>query len=277
MVKKIVGLKVLILPLAVSFVVMFVVLYLKPAYDTLLKEKKIADESVRELENIRSQNAKLSELKLKWERMEEKNLVQVALPDDEEIDSYMSELYGRVTRSGTLLTKFETAKAVSSEDISYLCKASAETDIAGLPAANAVPTASSASAATSISGAMPVASGSCANLAKVDISAVGNWDQVVGLFRYLQDTNRLANISKISIQSKEQAGQEGGSSDLLSADISLNIFYKKKKEKASADVISSLAGGGRFNDEGLKKLKKIVFSVFEEPGVSESGERNIFK
>ncbi|MDI6777602.1 MAG: hypothetical protein QMD77_00240 [Patescibacteria group bacterium] len=280
MVKQIVGLKVLVLPLAVAFAIMFAVLFVKPAFDDMMAARKDVAANAGQLESLRVQNAKLAELKSQWETMEEKKLVQTALPESEEVDSYMSELYQRVSRSGALLTKFESTKAVSSENISYACVKSDETSVSGgiQPSMQGTtPDASKMPATPLASGAAPAVSSSCANLATVEISIFGNWEQILGLFKYLEDTNRLANISKVAIRLKEQVVQEGGNSDLLSAGIKLNIFYKPKSETGNMTTISSLASGGSFSEEGLKKLKDVVFSAFEEPGVSEAGERNIFK
>lgn len=274
MVKKIVGFKILILPLAVAFAIMFAVLFVKPAYDSMTTAKSGVAAGTQQLENVRAQNSKLAELKSKWEIMEEKKMVQTALPESDNIDNYMAELYERVSRSGVLLTKFDAVKSVSSENASYVCGTIEGASVA----ANAgVAVATPADSAEASIAAAPLTPNSCANAAVVSLSVAGSWEQVLGFFKYLEETNRLANISKISIQSKEQSGQEGGTSDLLDANITLNVFFKPKSEKTDTSAITSLASGGRFSEESLKKLKKVVQSVFEEPGVSEVSERNIFK
>lgn len=275
MVKKAIGLRVVILPLAIAFVVMFAVLFVKPAYDKMKAEKENAAAAGQQLENLQKQNAKLTELKSKWETMEEKKLVQGALPNEEDVENYMSELYERVSRSGALLSKFEIQESRSSKTHPYLCGSSA--DAAALAETAQAPSDAGAEGDLPVAGATPPAPTLCANSVETAISATGSWEQILDLFKYMEDTNRVANIEKASIRLANQTGQEGGSGDLLNADMTLNIFYKPKSETGNAAAMSSLASGGQFDEETLEKLESLIFAAFEEPGVSEVSERNIFK
>jgi hypothetical protein len=73
-------------------------------------------------------------------------------------------------------------------------------------------------------------------------------------------------------------GQQGESNpDLLKVDLLVQVFYKPKSEASNLGTISSLTSGEGFDESVLEKIKGIVFTAYEEPSVSETGERNIFK
>src|SRR4030042_2787147 len=131
MIKKSLGLKVLIRPAALAFVVMFAILYLKPAVAEMMAARAKVAAGKQELVSLQDQNAKLSVLKAKWEAMDKKR-VQAALPEDQDIENYMAELYGRVSRSGALLGEFSTdlASGASNSKFSYVCGSVSAADAA---------------------------------------------------------------------------------------------------------------------------------------------------
>jgi hypothetical protein len=274
MVKKIIGLKVLILPLSIGFLLLFTILYIKPAYDSMAAAKKSIQADSQQLSDLQSKNQKLTQIRSKWETMEENKLIKVALPESNDIENYMSELYGRVSRSGALLGGFGTQSKASS-GLFYLCPGSA----GSVPATSSSKNDSGTAAAVAEDGAggVPAPTEACASPVGIAISVTGSWDQLLGLFKYLEDTNRVANISGVSIGLAKKDNQDQAAGDLLSASISLNVFYKPKAESINSSVIGNLATAGQFNENSLKKIKGTIFSVYEEPSVSESGERNIFK
>lgn len=270
MIKKAIGLKVLVLPLSLGLVVILAVLFIKPAVSDMMAAKKAVDGDKGQLASLQSQNAKLLTLKSKWETMDEdKRRVQNALPENKDIDNYLNELYGRVSRSGVLLKNFDVLKG-GSNDQSAICGGEAGTS-AGVSQAGEN-TAASSSAATS-----PVVSRPCVNSADVNISASGSWDQLLSLLNYSGDTNRVANIRSLSISSAGEGKQEEGNSDVLRIGITLRIFDKAKTEMSNIGTINTLASQGTFNEGIVSKLKNTIYSIYEEPSVSETGERNIFK
>lgn len=282
MIKKTIGLKVLVLPLSLGLVVILAVLFIKPAISDMAAAKRAVDEDKGQLADLQSQNAKLLTLKSKWEAMDEdKRRVQNALPENKDIDNYLNELYGRASRSGVLLKNFDVLKGGSS-DQSDICGggAGALAGVSQAGANTAVPSdaaASSGSAASSSAATSPVISRPCVNSADVNISASGNWDQLLSLLSYLGDTNRVANIRILSISSAGEGKQEEGNSDVLSIGITLRIFDKAKDEMSDIGTINALASQGTFNEEIVSRLKNTIYSIYEEPSVSETGERNIFK
>lgn len=72
MIKKTIGLKVLILPASLVFVVMFSILYVKPAAVEMMATRGKVAAGKQELVSLQEQNAKLSALKAKWETMDKK-------------------------------------------------------------------------------------------------------------------------------------------------------------------------------------------------------------
>ena len=272
MVNKIVGFKVLILPLTAVFIVMMSVLYIKPAYDEMQLLKKSQTEKQLQLDNLQSQNQKLAELKNKWDSMEnERSLTETALPAKSEMENYIAELYGRASRSGILLSSITSSEQGSTSE-SYVCGSSVNPAVS----VSAVdPAAASGTAGVLTS----VAPQSCANAASVNLAVSGNWDQLISFFKYLEDTNRIANIISVAISASTQnKSGEQVSGDLLSATVDLSVFYKEKSEAGgSSSTISSLASGKGFEENVIKKLNEVIFAPYVAPVVSESGERNIFK
>lgn len=271
MVNKIVGFKVLIFPLAVAFVVIVSILYIKPAYDEMQSLKKSQAEKQLQFDNLQKQNQQLAQLKNKWASMEnERSLTQTALPVKGDVENYIAELYGRASRSGVLLASITSdEKSAALEPIA--CGSSAN------PAVS-VSAAGPAAASGTDGGPAPVAPQSCANAISVKLTASGNWDQIVNFFKYLEDTNRIANITSVAITSSQQnKSDQQSSNDLISASVDLSVFYKEKSEVGSSSIINSLAGGNGFEESVIKKLNEVVFAPYVAPVVSQSGERNIFK
>ncbi|PIU79303.1 MAG: hypothetical protein COZ28_00930 [Candidatus Moranbacteria bacterium CG_4_10_14_3_um_filter_44_15] len=273
MIKKIIGMKVFILPLAVAFSVMFAVLFVKPVYSDMMTARKSVETNRQQLASLQNQNAKLADLKTRWESMEEKKMIQGALPEDQSVDDYMSELYSRVSRSGMLLKNFAIQES-SLVNLPYVCGASGEAAAGGTPATAPAMTENVSNTA---SAETPLVSATCANALDVSISLNGTWEHLLGFLKYLGDTNRIANVKSIAVASNVNGQQAESNPDLLKADAVVQVYYKPESEASSIGTISSLTSGRGFNESVLEKIKNIIFSAYEEPGVSETGERNIFK
>lgn len=272
MINRVVGFKVLIFPLAMALVVMMSVLYIKPAYDEMQFMRISRTEKQQELKNLQIQNQKLAELKMEWDSMEnERTLILTALPSMQEMENYLAELYGRASRSGILLNSITSSeKNIASKP--YVCGSSVSLLDSVSDIGSSVDVEMSGNAA-------PTASKSCAKAASVNLAVTGNWDQLINFFKYLEDTNRIANISSVAINaSAQKASEEQPPSDLLSATVDLTVFYKGKSEVGgNSNVVSSLTSGKGFEENVIKKLNEIIFTPYVAPVVSESGERNIFK
>jgi len=271
---------VFILPLAVAFSVIFAILFIKPVYSDMMTARKSVETNRQQLADLQNQNTKLADLKTRWESMEEKKMIQGALPEGQSIDDYMSELYSRVSRSGMLLKNFATQESglVNSP---YVCSAGGGAAVgATVPPAGGTPAAAPAmteNVSDTAAAGTPLVSATCANALDVSISLNGTWEQLLGFLKYLGDTNRIANVKELTVASGANSQQAESNPDLLEADAVVQVYYKPKSEASNIGTISSLTSGRGFNESVLEKIKSIVFSAYEEPGVSESGERNIFK
>ncbi len=285
MVNKLAGFKVFILPVAAVFVVMMSVLYIKPAYDEMQSLKKSQAEKQLQFDNLQKQNQQLAQLKNKWASMEnERSLTQTALPAKGDVENYIAELYGRASRSGVLLASITSdEKSAALEPVA--CGSSANPAVSvttgpvGTAAADSVSQPSNLPATGNVTSGSPAsATQSCANAISVKLTASGNWDQIVNFFKYLEDTNRIANITSVAITSSQQnKPDQQSSNDLISASVDLSVFYKEKNEVGSSSIVNSLAGGNGFEESVIKKLNEVVFAPYVAPVVSQSGERNIFK
>jgi Tfp pilus assembly protein PilO len=269
MINRMVGFKVLIFPLAAAFVVLMSVLYIKPAYDEMQLAKQDQTQKQQQFTDLQAQSQKLEELKSMWaSRENDLSLVRVALPAKSNTEDYINELYGRVSRSGVLLSSI-TSKGEGSAFEPYAC--SSWTAPAPLTSGSAINVATA-----------PVSVGdssqNCANAVSIELSASGTWDQIINFFKYLEDTNRIVNIKAVTMDngSQNSNGQQS-SSDIINVTIGLSTFYKEKSDFGTLSAINSLASGKGFEENVLKKLNGVVFSPYVAPGVSESGERNIFK
>ncbi len=281
MINKVVGFKVLIFPLAAVIVVMMSVLYIKPAYDEMQSLKQAKAEKQLQLDGLQKQNQKLAELKKKWDSMDnDRSLTLTALPAGSDIENYISELYGRASRSGVLLSNITSGEKNSATD-SFVC-GSIVNSVVSAPAAETA--AASEISGTSkagnapIAGKAPAVAQSCVNAISVKLTVSGNWDQIVNFFKYLEDTNRIANITSVDMKSGQQSKSDQQSpGDLISVSADLSVFYKEKSEAGSASTVSGLASGNGFEESVIKKLNEVVFTPYVAPVVSGSGERNIFK
>lgn len=271
MIKKSIGLKVFILPFSLALVVMLAILYVKPAINNLLETRKALNQEREKLTNLKNQESRLSAIKSKWETMDEdRKRLQNALPEGQDADTYLDELYSRVSRSGVLLNSFSAdEKGKSLAESSNICLKDASNS------GNVSQSAGTASSESSSASASPVAS-SCPSSSNVKISVSGNWDQILSLLAFLADTNRIANATSLNVSSAA-SNQTGESGDMLAIGIDLQIFNKPLSSVARMETINTLAASGTFSEKNLIKLKNIVYSIYEEPFVSETGERNIFK
>lgn len=264
------SLKVLIFPLSLAVAVAVAIFFIKPAFSDMMSVKNSLAEKNAQLENLKNQNQKLQNLKSKWESLaEEKNLVATALPEAENVDSYVSELTSKASRSGILLTDMQVAQKSES--------ASTETNPAYVCGAVPVGDASQAAGAP-VSGDITGAGGpnSCLDKVGISLKAAGSWEQILDFFKYLEDMNRMSNINSISLAAGTLT-QGQTSSDLLTADISAAAFFKAKSQGGNAMLAGSLAGQENFNQKAMEKLKEIIYSPYDVPAVSPNGERNIFK
>ncbi|OGI27598.1 MAG: hypothetical protein A2359_04720 [Candidatus Moranbacteria bacterium RIFOXYB1_FULL_43_19] len=285
MVTKSIGLKVLILPLSLALVVMISIVFIKPALVRMNANRKTLAQNEEKLTALQAQTQKMDSLKRIFESLEEKKLVSVALPEDESIEDYLSELYQRASRSGVLVTDFSVSENSSTNtEQAYSCGAVASlqstASFSGNSPAQTPQTNGSSPVAndTIAGGVSPAVVPACANISSVQISVEGNWEQLLSFYKYLADSNRIANMEAINISSKGQSSQdETSSADLLSSKLTLAIHSKEKKEVSDMSSVNALVAGAGFDLGVLNKLKEIVYAPYEEPLVSETGERNIFK
>ncbi len=260
-----------VVPFAVVISLLLIVFYVKPAFDEMQSLKKNQIEIKSQLDNLQQQNKKLSELKTKWDSMSsEKLLVDGALPEDKDMDNFTAELYERASRSGVLLTEV-SAKEGTSSIKPYVCSikggsvvSSAISDAANGDEMSGAEKKGSAQAVTS-----------CVHEIILSTASIGNWDQTVNFFKYVEDMNRVSSIKSIGIKSEK--GNQSDGSDLITTEIEMSVYYKAKGAAVTPSVISSLTSGKGFEEGVIKSLKDIVFTPYVAPSVSESGERNLFK
>ncbi|KKT72402.1 MAG: hypothetical protein UW66_C0004G0015 [Candidatus Moranbacteria bacterium GW2011_GWF1_44_4] len=125
-IKSSLGVKVLILPLSLAMVVVILIIFAKPAFDSMKANRKALADSQKKLSDLQSQTRKLSELKEAFETFEEKKIIAAALPENESPEDYLNELYQRASRSGVLISSFTAAtKKGSSGELAYICGADA--------------------------------------------------------------------------------------------------------------------------------------------------------
>ena len=269
MISKSIGIKVLILPLSLALVVMISVLFIKPSLQSMNTNRKTLAENKEKLAALKAQTQKLDSLKSNFESLEDRKTVFVALPENEDLEDYMGELYQRASRSGVLVSNFSLSQGASEGSQAYSCGAQTDAQIAEAGAIAPAPGAGSVSSAP--------ASNSCVKITPVKISIGGSWEQLLSFYGYLTDSNRIANITQVAITPRSQTSAEGSESSILESEITLNLYYKTKSGTGDKTTIDALAQGGGFNQNAFKKLKEIVYAPYEEPVVSDTGERNIFK
>ncbi|MDD5489558.1 MAG: hypothetical protein PHP25_02685 [Candidatus Moranbacteria bacterium] len=269
---KSIGLKVLILPLSLALAVGISIIFIKPAFERMNTSRKALADGKEKLMALQAQSQKLNEMKKTFDSLEEKNIVEIALPDEKSAEDYLSELYQRASRSGVLVDAFNVAEN-SPGTSTYVCGGLAAVPETSSDASSPATENGSGFAASAV---LP-ASAACVQGLAVKISTEGTWDQLLSFYKYLADSNRIANVSEVSIAPKNQASAEGSSSDLLGSQISLNIFYKPKSLTSDMATIGTIASGAGINQGILKKLEEVVYAPYVEPVVSETGERNFFK
>jgi Tfp pilus assembly protein PilO len=276
MVNKIVGFKVLILPLAAAFLVMMSVLYIKPAYDEMQLLKTAQAEKKQQLGDLQKQSQKLEELKKQWNSMaSEKSLIEGALPAQSYTENYLAELDGRVNRSGVLLSGINLDENSSPGCLSVTPAVSLD---APSPSSTAAVDSASQLGSSAASSSLNPAPQNCLKTVSVKLTVSGSWDQMINFFKYLEDTNRIANITLVSLSASNQSEQNQQSSDvLLNGGVSLSVFYKEKNMAGSPSSVNSLSSGKGFEEKVIKKLNEVIFAPYVAPNVSTSGERNIFK
>jgi Tfp pilus assembly protein PilO len=283
MVNKLVGLKVLILPLSSAAVIMIAVLFIKPAYSDVSALKKSIAEDKKQLEQIQAQNVKMKEIENSLSSMEEKPMVMAALPEQEETEKYLAEFYGRVSRSGVLLKSFsltgESVESLSScgtdtgaSLLSSGTESSSTAENGGVASTGNVAVVSQSLGATTLINQI-----SCPKTIGIDVTVSGSWDQVMNFLKYIEDTSRIANITKTDINSG-QAGSNPESSDILNAKVSLEIFSKPKSENASIAQVDVLTSGDGLNKNILKKIEGVIYGSFDYNYDEEkTAGKNIFK
>jgi Tfp pilus assembly protein PilO len=281
MIQESMRLKVLILPVSLAVSVILVIFFIKPAFSDMMSSRDALAVKQTQLDDLNNQVQKLQTLKTKWGAMtDEKNLIETAFPETEGVDSYISEITSKASRSGVLLTGITLDQkngGGTGQNASYIC---GEDLTGGLdqPGTASLQPTSSVSGVVDASGLQNLSGSSSACLKAITISlqAKGSWEQMLDFFKYLEDMNRVSNIGSISLSTGAQV-QDQASSDILSADISANAFFKEKVQVGSMALASNLASQGVFNQKSLDKLKETIYAPFDTPAMSPSGERNIFK
>jgi Tfp pilus assembly protein PilO len=279
MINKSVGLKVLILPLSSAAVIMIVALFIKPAYSDVNALKKAVGEDKKQLEQLKTQNVKMKEMKSSLISMEEKPMVMLALPEREDAEKYLAEFYGRVNRSGVLMKNFKFNE--SSETLLDCGKVSgAPLPSSGGESASVVTGSSAVAVENNAAISQPtgtVPAENCAKTSSIDVSVSGSWDQVLSFLKYIEDTSRVANISKIEI-APGQSGGDQGMNDILNVRATLDIFSKTKSENANIMQINSLTSEGGINKGILRKIESAIYGTFDYNYETEkTAGKNIFK
>lgn len=281
MIQESMRLKVLILPISLVVAVIVAIFFIKPAFSEMMSSKDALSSKQSQLGVLNDQVQKLQTMKTKWEAMvDEKNLIETAFPEAEDVDSYVSEITSKASRSGVLLTNItldQKNNAGTGQNPSYICGEDLTGDLAqagaSSPQSSVVASGTSdASGLQNLSGS----SGACLKAITISLKAKGSWEQMLDFFKYLEDMNRISNIGTVTLSTENQA-QGQASSDILSADISANAFFKEKAQGGSMALASNLAGQGAFNQKSLEKLKETIYAPYDTPSMSPSGERNIFK
>jgi Tfp pilus assembly protein PilO len=303
MINKAIGLKVLILPFSIALVIMITVFFARPLYVEVNDLKKSSEENKNKLSQLEAQEKAMNELENSFNAMEERGVVTAALPEKEEIDNYLSEFYGRVSRSGILLKSFLKSEETVEFSDTYSCGKEQLVDSQASGASAAAPASGASTAAPAAGGgspgapalgtgganpgigditaqqAMPLASTSqpaCAKNTIVNITASGNWDQVINFFKFIEDTSRIANIRNVSLGNEQSTSQES-SGDAISISASISIFNKPKNGIISPALISSLASKKGFDKAIINKIESAIYGSFEVPKVEKVGTRNLFK
>jgi Tfp pilus assembly protein PilO len=282
MIQESMRLKVLILPLSLAVAVIVAIFFIKPAFSGMLSSKNELAGKQAQLENLKNQTQKLQAMKTKWEAMaDEKNLVAAAFPETENVDSYISEITSKASRSGVLLTDIKLDQAGSagtSQNPDYICSGDLTGGLAQAGVSSAAAAAPVAPGASDTSGlqTLPGSSSACLKAITISLTAKGSWEQMLDFFKYLEDMNRISNIESLTLSTQAQV-QDQASSDILSADISANAFFKEKAQSGGMALANNLASQGSFNQKSLDKLKETIYAPYDAPAVSPSGERNIFK
>ncbi len=273
------GLKVFILPLSLAVFALALIFYVKPEYDEMRKAKTGAESNRQELQNLQQESVKLSELKNNFESMEEVKVISAALPENKSTEDYLVELYQRASRSGIALDSFDVSETPENS-LTNICGASGQgsANSSGLAAADSALPAENGLEDTGAGLPGATVSPPCLGSVGFEVSVKGTWDQLLSFFRYLTDSNRIANIRKVDLSSTTSSGPEGQQpSDLISAKISLEAYAKPKSKSGNEELLGTLASGSGFNKEIIKKIQETVYAPYEPPLVSETGERNLFK
>lgn len=268
MVQQSMRLKLLILPLSLVVAVVAVIFFIKPSFSEMMDARSSLQEKQGQLNNLKSQDQKLQSLKSKWESLgEEKTLVATALPETEDVDFYISELVSKASRSGVLLSDIKAGdqQGTTADIPPYFCSASLAA-AALSPNANAQAAAPEATQLTD----------SCLSTMNITLQAKGSWEQLLDFFKYLEDMNRISNAGTVAVSADTQL-QGQAPSDVLTANLSVYVFFKDKIKGGNMALAGALAGQGNFNQNAIDKLKGVIYTPYSTPAVSPGGERNIFK
>lgn len=274
-------LKILILPLSLVLTVVAVVFFIKPSFSDMNAAKAMLSQKQLQLDGLNEQSQNLKKLASDWGSLgEEKTLVETALPSEENLDIYVSELTSKASRSGILLSGVQVEKSSSgsksAENSLYVCGENALGDSSVAP--TSAPSAVGTEMPKSVSADLASSPGTCLNMVKISMTAKGTWEQLLDFFKYLQDMNRISNIDDVNISIDNQVqGQEQATSDLLSIDVSVSAFFKEAKKAGGPMLAADPVGQIQLNQKALEKMKEIIYSPYTVPSVSPSGERNIFK
>jgi Tfp pilus assembly protein PilO len=279
MVQQTLRLKILILPLSLVVAVMFGIFFLKPAISDMLSAQKDLSQKQNQLDSLKMQTQKLSQAQKNWEAMsDDKTLVESALPEKEDVDSYISELFSKASRSGIYLSdlKKDQASSVSEETPAYVCGAVDQNAMPDASASAPIDPNSTSSVTADMTAAM-LPQRSCVQMISISMSARGSWEQMLDFLRYLQDMSRVSNIGTVAISSQNTAQPDQNASDVLGAQLSINVFFKNKSLKPDSMAIGQLASQGDFSKAAIEKLRDVVYAPYTVPSVSPGGERNLFK
>jgi|GEM_PF-2064744 len=331
MVNKLVGLKVVILPLSATAAILIAVLFIKPVVTDVNASKKTVEENKEQIGKLEAQELKMKELSGSLSSMEEKPMVMSAMPEQEEVERYMAEIYGRVSRSGVILRSFSTNSGVSGDasgcsQITSEASSSSSTSVSPSSPSPSMPTSSPTVSPSSPSPSMPTSSPtvspsspspsmptsspggspavlgvsstgddsssaipqttsgeagasqtSCTQTIGINFDVNGSWDQILKFLKYTEDTSRIADITKISIDPVSSQNNQGESST-LNVKVSLSIFSRPKSGSVDIAQIGDLAGGEGFSKTALKTIEDAIYGPFDyNYDTEKTSGKNIFK
>ncbi|MFA5872130.1 MAG: hypothetical protein WC858_05445 [Parcubacteria group bacterium] len=298
MIKKSIGFKVLILPLSLAVVVVAVIFYMVPTFQEMSKAKVALAETQAQIQIMEDNTAKLNKIKSEWEASaEDQELIDQALPNSEDSEKFMAELYSKASQSGMLLSGISIGgnESVSSSSSQSCNSAGATGEVAGeaQPISSNTQVESNSSAEPQQAdpdGSSILDNSACAKSLEFSIIARGTWSQIQDFLKYVNESSRFASVNGVQIESNSaenssSVGQETtqntavsseSASDILGVSINVEAYFKGKAMGGDAMSVLGAVDSGT-NQKIIQKINDSVFRPYQVQAVESGGERNPFK